>query len=54
MLICCVVILPHLHQLDHKDGKVLKAARGNGDRNTLKKQQIMILTLIDDIVKEGV
>ena len=37
MLICCVVILPHLHQLDHKDGKVLKAARGNGDRNTLKK-----------------
>ena len=25
----------YLHQLDHKDGKVLKAARGNGDRNTL-------------------
>ena len=40
------VILSHLHQLDHKDGKVLKAARGNGDCNTLRKKQLMILNLI--------
>ena len=49
MLICCCCCDSYLHQLDHKDGKVLKAARGNGDRHTLKKKQLMILNLIDDI-----